>query len=205
MYSAVSGLIFLNRFGYKSFLLACSIPSVLLAVGRFLWRYESPKYLVAKGRISEAERVLNSIARINGAHNQAWELCPEKSSLSPSRKASTSASVKEHWLSVTLACIAFFCQTSAYYGLTLWMSKFLSPWGVSASVMLLAIGLAEIPGLILTSLLLKFYECSRSLLTTNFFLASITSLLIYFVDGRALFILSFCLLYVFIVSIWTIL
>lgn len=200
----MSGLLLLERFGYRAFLVACSLPSAALLLGRFLWRYESPKYLVAKGRFKEAEILLMQIAKINGSRqyeHHHFELA------APSEKPTCSKNgFKEHWLLIFLASVAFFCQTSAYYGLTLWMSQFLTPFHVTPSQMLLMIGLAEIPGLIVTSLLLKYYNsANRFLLTLNFGLAAGLSLIIFLANDVKSFVFSFCCLYFCIVSIWTIL
>lgn len=205
IYSACSGLLLLERFGYKSFLLVCSIPTAVLLLGRCFWRYESPKYLVAKGHLKEAETLLQEIAKINGAEHKLGyiELTPAHK---VEEKSSSKESFKDNWLLITLASICFFCQTSAYYGLTLWMSQFLRPWGVSPSVMLLMVGLAEIPGLVVTSLLLKYFSKGNGvLLCCNFGFASAFSLIIFLVSDTRSFILSFCALYFCIVSIWTIL
>lgn len=199
MYSAGCGLLLLPGFGYRAFLAACSIPSAILLVGRFCWRYESPKYLVAKGALAEAEKLFADIAKINGSDQVRFELSTEK------QEKSSSSSFKGYWGMIALASIAFFCQTSAYYGLTLWLSLFLRPWDVSPSQMLLLIGLAEIPGLIVTSLHLKYFKNNRVLLAVNFAAASVLSLFIYLVKDTLSFVVSFCALYFYIVSIWTIL
>ena len=204
IYSAVSGLLLLERFGYKAFLLACSLPSAVLLVGRSFWRFESPKYLVAKGKFKEAEELLMRIAKINGSsqyENHHFELTV------PSEKPSIPKSgFKGNWPLISLASITFFCQTSAYYGLTLWMSLFLDSWGVTPSLMLLMLGLAEIPGLIVTSLLIKRYSnAHRFLLAMNFGISAGLSLLIFLVSDTKCFVLAFCCLYFCIVSIWTIL
>ena len=186
--------------------MACSLPSAGLLIGRFCWRYESPKYLVAKKRYKEAELLLNEIAKINGStHRQEkWEeLAIEK--INSIESLSKESKISDHWILISLSSITFFCQTSAYYGLTLWMSQFLRPWGVSPSLMLLMVGLAEIPGLIVTSLLLKYYNMNRGLLTINFGAASVLSLVIFMVTSTRMFLVSFCALYFCIVSIWTIL
>ncbi len=181
------------------FLLACSIPSGILLIGRLCWRYESPKYLVAKKRFKEAEALLNEIAKINGT------TCGQHFALSEESLTAKSAMISGHWVLITLASITFFCQTSAYYGLTLWMSQFLRPWGITPSLMLLMIGLAEIPGLIITSLFLKYFNSHRGLLMANFGAASILSLVIFLVNSPKMFVIAFCALYFNIVSIWTIL
>lgn len=205
LYSAGSGLLLLERFGYKAFLACCSLPCGILLLGRCFWRYESPKYLAAKGKLKEAELLLQEIAKINGAEHKLgyFELT---ASQKIEDRASSKDNFKSNWLLITLASICFFCQTSAYYGLTLWMYHFLRPWNVSPSLMLLMVGLAEIPGLIVTSLLLKYYsKVNGVLLCCNFGFASALSLIIFLVTDTKSFLLSFCALYFCIVSIWTIL
>ena len=184
---------------------ACSFPSAILLLGRCFWRYESPKYLVAKGKLREAEILLQEIAKINGVEHKLgyFELTPPQKI---EKETSSGDSFKGNWLMISLASICFFCQTSAYYGLTLWMSQFLGPWGVSPSLMLLMVGTAEIPGLIVTSLFLKYYSKANGvLLCCNFGFASALSLIIFLVSDKKSFVLSFCALYFCIVSIWTIL
>lgn len=204
IYSAVAGLLLLENFGYKAFLMACSLPSGILLVGRAFWRYESPKYLVAKGKFQDAEKLLMQIAKINGSsfyENHHFELAAQ-----PDKMTNPSSGFKGHWLLIFLASVAFFCQTSAYYGLTLWMSKFLLPWGISTSLMFLMVGFAEIPGLVVTSLLLKHYSsANRLLLTVNFGLAAGLSLILFLVNDIKSFVLTFCCLFFCIVCIWTIL
>lgn len=201
MYSALAGLLLLNRFGYKTFLLACSIPSGIILIGRMCWRYESPKYLVAKKKFIEAEKILNQIAKINGSDITDHHFDVSSIDTVKDQKGIISGNL----MLISLASIAFFCQTSAYYGLTLWMSQFLVNWGISPSLMLLMVGLAEIPGLIITSLLLKYFNVNRVILAINFALASLLSLVIFLVSSTKLFVVSFCALYFCIVSIWTIL
>ena len=207
IYSAGSGLILLEKFGYKIFLLACSLPSAALLLGRLLWRIESPKYLAARGKFREADLVLTEIARINGVNGLHFELNSDNNNLNIKSKVSDEKenAFKGLWSLITLASITFFCQTSAYYGLTLWMSQFLSPWGMSPSLMLMLIGLAEIPGLAMTTLMLKYFAGTRVILGLNFGAASAISLAIFWVTDQKSFIFAFCGLYFFIVSIWTIL
>lgn len=201
IYSATCGLLLLDRFGHKAFLFACCLPSGILCIGRLLWRYESPKFLVAQGRYKEANELLKKIAHINGIDGFIDDQiqAPRKQSKEPA------GGIRAFSFMIFISSLAFFCQTSAYYGLTLWMSQFLRPWGVSPSLMLLLVGLAEIPGLVVSSLLLKFYDANALLLAVNFGAAALLSLVIYFVQSRELFMCSFCALYFCIVSIWTIL
>lgn len=204
----------LDRFGYEAFLFACCVPSGVLFLGRLMWRYESPNYLVAKGRYTEANRLLKRISEINGITGFPDQFDKGSKPLSGSvshvellhkGESNNDGGIKAAWFMITLASLAFFCQTSAYYGLTLWMSQFLRPWGVSPSLMLLLVGFAEIPGLVITSLFLKLYDANAVLLAVNFGAAALLSLVIYVVQTQKLFMCAFCALYFCIVSIWTIL
>jgi hypothetical protein len=109
---------------------------------------------------------------------------------------------------VALAAMVFCCQSSAYYGLTIWIARFLSPWGVSASAALILIGLAELPGLAATAAILRRPKCEdggriRLVLAFYFAASSALAAAIAYVESRAGAMLSFCLLYCFIVGIWT--
>ena len=183
------------------FLVICAAPSGLLFAGRLFWRYESPKFLAAQGRVYEAYTILQSMARINGLGSLKIEMESREESIS---HVSTWTVLSQYWRPTLLASCAFFCQTGAYYGLTLWMSRFLAPWKISCSSMLLLVGLAELPGLAITSAALRFGFWRRGLLTGAFAGASLLSLAVLLVTREAEFIIAFCLLYSFIVAIWAI-
>lgn len=202
IYSATIGLLSLNTLGWRHFVGLCAMPSALLLVGRLLWRYESPKFLFAKGRSYEAYAVLQSMARINGLESLKVDMESREESIVP---VSTLAGLKRFWRPTLLASCAFFCQTAAYYGLTLWIYKFLAPWSLSPSTLLMFVGLAELPGLAITSAILRYARYRGPLLSGAFAGAALVSVLTMFVKGEALFVASFCVLYSLIVSIWTIL
>ncbi len=180
----------------------CAVPSAVLLVGRLFWRYESPKFLVSKGRVYEAYTVLLSMAQINGLANLKIEMESREESIVP---VSTWIGLKQFWRPTLMASVAFFCQTAAYYGLTLWIYKFVQPWALSPSFMMLLVGFAELPGLGLTSVALRWARWRRGLLVGAFAGAGIVSLSFVVLRRQIEFVLGFCLLYSFIVSIWTVL
>ncbi len=179
----------------------CAVPSAFLFIGRLFWRYESPKFLAAKGRFYEAYSVLRSMAQVNGLGHLKIDMENREESIAV---VSTWSGLKRFWRPTLMACAAFFCQTAAYYGLTLWIYKFLVRWSMSPSFMLLLVGLAELPGLAVTSAALKYGRYRKGLLVGAFSGAAILSIILVFVKRQAEFIISFCLLYSLIVSIWTV-
>ena len=201
IYSAGIGLLSLSNLGWRAFLNLCAIPSACLLLGRLFWRYESPKFLFANGRVYEAYTVLQSMARINGHGSLKIEMSSREDSIAP---ISILSGLKRFWKPTLLASLAFFCQTGAYYGLTLWIYRFLKPWSLSPSLMLLFVGFAELPGLALTAIALRYGHCQRGLLMGAFAGASIVSLAVFLVRERTQFIVAFCVLYSLIVSIWTV-
>ena len=127
-------------------------------MGRLLWRYESPRVPRGQRTFQGRRKLLKKLPRLTDRVSTKiitlnWWLHLRKSS------SSSSSGFKGNWLP-HFSFNRLFCQTSAYYGLTLWMSKFLVPWVSLPSLMLLMIGLAEIPGLIVI-LLLKYYNSSN--------------------------------------------
>lgn len=201
IYSALIGLSCLERLGWRVFVALCAVPSAVLLVGRLFWRYESPKFLVTKGRVYEAYTVLRSMAQINGLANLKIEMESREESIVP---VSTWTGLRQFWRPTLMASAAFFCQTAAYYGLTLWIYKFLKPWSISPSFMWLLVGAAELPGLAVTSMTLRLARWRRGLLVGAFAGAAVVSLGVVFVKRQLEFILAFCLLYSLIVSIWTV-
>lgn len=199
LYSAVVGLCCLDRFGWRHFAAVCSLPGAILCLGRLFWRYESPKYLLVKGRVYEAYSVLQRIAKINGKYGMKIEMESRAQSIS---SVSFKQAVRQFWKPTLLASGAFFSQTAAYYGLTLWMSRFLIPWKLSPSFMLLLVGAAEIPGLAATSVALRYGVWRKGLLVGVFVGASFVSVLIIFVQTKIQFVMAFCVLYSLIVSLW---
>ena len=59
---------------WRSFVLACGLPNVLLLLGRFAWRWESPRHLLVKGRVEEVFREWRETAdqakRVIDAHEE---------------------------------------------------------------------------------------------------------------------------------------
>lgn len=114
-----------------------------------------------RGKTQKAKQVLQAMARMNGTSLPSGELqpltepveCPMKKNIEK-----TEATNQRSLLitTVIISCL-FFCQTFSYYGLTLWLRYFPKMHGIPSLTPIhafLVIGLSELPGLALTTLLL---------------------------------------------------
>jgi hypothetical protein len=66
--------LFLDRYGWKYLIYIATIPSVLAVILTAIYLPESPRWLVTKGRISDAEDVLRKCADVNGNALMPFEL-----------------------------------------------------------------------------------------------------------------------------------
>lgn len=175
----------------------------MLFVGRLFWRWESPRFLLTRQRPKEAQQVLISMAIANGTSLPIGDLAP----LHPD--STGDGALRSVWSARTLlptltVSALFFCQTFAYYGLTIWLRSFAAMRGIPNLDLIhafLVIGLSELPGLALTTLLLERVG-RRTTLMLNFVGAAACSALLLAVRSRAGFLAVFSASYFFIVGCW---
>ena len=194
------------QYGWRVFLFACAVPSIILAFGRWLWPWESPRFLYNKGRITEAEIVINEMHRWNKASKHGHI------TLIPAHKVENHAapSLKEYRhllpLIVTFGLV-FTLHTFSYYGMTTWFGKFGAAYKLSSvaqSTGLMIIAVAEVPGLFLSCKLIDRLG-RRSVLAGNLMGAALAVSLMTFIpkDSPNIFLLTSCLAYFFIVGVWS--
>lgn len=99
----------------------------------------------------------------------------------------------------------FFGQTFGYYGLVNWIKKLMVARGItdlSPCMFFTIIGIAELPGLLLTTIMIE-KKGRRLVFLMNFFGSAISALCLVFVQGRTSFIAVSGLTFFFIVGSWT--
>lgn len=167
-----------------------------------MWRYESPRLLLSKGKPQEAIKVLQKMASVNG------KILPPIKCLSVNKPGFSTTS-PDGFTTKTLTrlitvSLLFFGQTFGYYGLTIWFRSLATLRGIerlSPTLTFVAIGLAELPGLALTSYFID--RLGRKAVTFgNFCGSAISAALLLTVQTRSSFMLVSSLCYFFIVGSW---
>lgn len=100
--------------------------------------------------------------------------------------------------------IMFFFQTFAYYGLTIWLRNFATQRGIpnfNPIHAFLIIGLSELPGLALTTLLIE-RAGRKVVLLINFIGSALCSAMLLRVNSPFAFLAVTCASYFFIVGCW---
>eukprot|EP00937_MAST-01D_sp_MAST-1D-sp2_P000977 g977.t1 len=118
----------LPREGWRSLLLACSVPAMLATLA-FPWLPESPRFLTVRGRTDEATAVIERVARANGVRLPPFRLAPE-----PPEKAGCGALVSRPLRLTSLALwTAWFCFGASLYGLLVLVPTLVSSEGADGT------------------------------------------------------------------------
>lgn len=188
---------------WSRFVLACGILYPVLLIGRLFWRWESPRLLLSMGKNELAVKVLQDMARINGAPSSVIPKHLEEMK-QPAGKAHKSILFSQIFGRLTITSLLFFAQTFGYYGLTLWLGNLAKSRSIRAYSPIsnfVAIGVAELPGLGLTTLLID--RIGRKWVTfMNFAGSSLATTLLLLVKEESTFIAISSLCYFFIVGSW---
>ncbi|KAJ7383539.1 hypothetical protein OS493_027202 [Desmophyllum pertusum] len=101
---------------WRKLAIACGVPAIPIVVGWFITR-ESPRWLVLKGKLMEADVVLKRIAEVNGKEMPNDQLCqPEKQRMGDLRDLFTSKKMAHKTL---LSWYIWFVCGMVYYGVYL--------------------------------------------------------------------------------------
>ncbi len=174
---------------WKWLQLAVSVPLVLLIpIG--IMMPESPRWLLIKGRITEAERIVSRIATFNGKDGSMIKLEPVREDSSDLKANFFDLFYTFHLRKITLLLyFVWFSVALAYYGLSL-NAAYLVP-GSSLYINFAVSGLVELPAYL--SCVLTILFCGRRIgLCINFLLGGIALLCVIAVlnDAKAAMVLS---------------
>jgi putative MFS transporter len=127
-----------------------AIPGLLGLLVR-LWVPESPRFLLLKGRVDEARRVLQRVARINRADVPVGELA----ALPPARAKTTATLFGPALRSRTLLLAAiWFGLSFGYYGVFTWLRPIFIGQGIAVLQtfwFLVVLAAAQVPGYLLAA------------------------------------------------------
>ena len=191
---------------WKRFFAACAAPAVLLAVGRLMWPWETPRFLVTRGRFLEAERVLEAMARWNRRPLPLGHLVATTPIFASTLRINTfiEAFAPKLRLQTLLAGGIMFAHSFAYHGLFNWIDWFASSVGIKNVDVCFTItvnALAQIPGLLLAALCIGRVG-GRWIMTTSLLGVAIAASFLLFVRSHIQYYICSAALHFFIVNIW---
>lgn len=204
LYMAGVGAAF--RPDWRRFFGACAMPAVLLAIGRLMWPWETPRFLVTRGRFLEAERVLEAMARWNRRALPPGHLAATTPTFASTPRSSTfvEAFAPRLRLQTLLAGGIMFAHSFAYHGLFNWIDWFASSVGigsVDACFTITISALAQMPGLLLAALCIERVG-GRWIMTLNLLGVAIAASLLPLVRSHAQYYACSAALHFCIVNIW---
>ena len=155
--------------GWRYFIIAMAAPSLVTACFRLVFYIQSPRFLLAKGRYDQAWRTLSVMAKMNCKDLNTF-IQPEeiRQLVIPERKKKTNLLKKSlivftpQYLRRTL-CLTFIyiISSSGSGGATLFLPDVLKSLGANPYFIPFVGYLAQIPGIILMSILIDWPEFGR--------------------------------------------
>ncbi|XP_046573742.1 synaptic vesicle 2-related protein-like [Haliotis rubra] len=193
----------LPRFGWRWFVGACAVPSIIVFILRFIVRSESPRYLMISGQKEKAMKVLQNIAAQNKTELPEGEIiCPVSTSrgriqdlLSPELRRRT----------LFMSLIWFF-QSTGYWGVTIYLPEYMHSLGVNSYMNMFTIFIGELPGIALAMIVIERHMLGRinSLKFFSFFTGA-SLLLFSFIPIQSIKAALVIVCYFFMVPIYSIL
>ena len=156
--------------GWRYLIIATSVPSLFVAGFRILFSFESPRFLVTKGRYEQAFKVLSIIANFNGKDLRSTLGSAESIQLLNSNPLHTLRQsclklgyvFKKSYLRTTVCMsIIYVTHTVAYYSSSIFIPSILHSL-VHNSYFTAFIGyLGQIPGIVLMSIIVEWEHVGR--------------------------------------------
>ena len=159
--------------GWRYLIVAVSIPILFVAGYRIVFYFQSPWFLLAKRRFSEAQKVLSQMAAIN--RKQLRDLIPQDVELEELvvLEEQTNQTFRQTILNyrtlftstylrrMVLISIIFTLETGSYYGSTLFLPSILNDLTHKPYFNAVVGFLGEIPGILLMSIIVEWRHVGR--------------------------------------------
>lgn len=204
-----------GKAGWRCLVVLAALPTLPAGCLRFVQSDETPHYLASRGRYADAYVVLERIGSVNGnpgrlpqeqellramaAEGERGAACDRGALASVLRLCSgrVTAPLAAIWL----------LQSTAYWGLTLFLPEFLVAAGVPANRTIFAMVACELPGCCVAALLVDHPRVGRvGTLRINLAAASAAALTLSpLARPPELVILLSCAVYFFMIPVWAVL
>lgn len=169
------------QLGWRYYIISCAVPTFIVALFRLCFHFESPRYLIARGRTEEAWRIFSWIARINGKELSGFvskggfmntnltvnsPVIAQRDRDKVRRRRSIFIQVFQiftlDYLRLTIPLsIVTITESFGYLISQLFLPYFLQGLGVGIYFTLLVTILAQIPGVLLVSIIMEWPEVGR--------------------------------------------
>ena len=145
---------------WQMFLFMCAVPSFLVFILRWVINLESPRYLLTSGRYDEALDILWTIAKENETEENMIGVgisCSKRDI----RGSFTSLFSRKYALVTLQISALWLLQSTGYWGVTIFLPKYLSRFGVNPYINMFINVCAEVPGLFLVILMVDTRRFGR--------------------------------------------
>ncbi len=174
--------------GWRYYIMACGVPMLLVAMFRLVFYFESPRFLITRGKTIKAWKVFLIIARFNFkdlakyVSFDEFKYAMEKEHTNKSKQRMIFIQLleifKPKYLRITLPLtIINITESFGYLSSQLFLPEFVEKQNVDKYFTVLVSALAQIPGLLLMSIIIEWPRIGRlnslrlfALLSALFFL-----------------------------------
>ena len=147
--------------GWRYLLVASGIPPLLAAALRMIFYFQSPRFLISRGETAAAWKVLTAMAKVNRRKlNDTDKECLQEEEKKGSKDNVCKRFIylfKPPLLRLTvLLMIVKLCARFAFYSTLLFMPVILEDLGVTIYFSMLFASIAQIPGILLMSIIMEW-------------------------------------------------
>ena len=155
--------------GWRYFIIAMATPSLVTACFRLMFYFQSPRFLLAKGRYDQAWRTLSIMAKMNGKNLNTFMQPEEVRQLVIPEQIKKTILLKKSLIVFTpqylrrTICLIFIYMISsnAASGATLFLPDVLKSLGANPYFIPFIGYLAQLPGIVLMSIIIDWPEFGR--------------------------------------------
>ncbi|MDR1496450.1 MAG: MFS transporter [Clostridiales Family XIII bacterium] len=144
-------------FGWRAAFFIGAVPAIFAAVIRFATP-ESPRYLLQRGRLTEADTLVRNLEEEAGITYEGETLCDTEGTKPSMLRSIGSLWSKEHLRATVVLWVIWFGINLGYYGFVLWTPSFLVAQGldlVKSFQFTLIMCFAQLPGYLAAALLIE--------------------------------------------------
>ncbi len=207
-------------YGWRYFVISTSVPSFFSILMRLLFYFESPRYLVGKGKLEKAWNTFRIMAKINS--KQLDQLITKEEFMKEAKISLSGVKTNTHSLRFTLqqlSCIlrppllrpticltvVFTLQLMVSYGTTLFLPYNLQVLGVDPYICSFIAFTAEIPGILFLVIVIEWPEFGRkNTIRISSFVLAVLYFLFAFIQNEVSISVLTVLIYFWLVPILTI-